>query len=80
MTYHVTCPYSGEVYSYEKLVAIRRFVYAMMVKKDCQRRIRIRDGRQMVGTMWKVGRTVYYRTKHVRTARIVNQDGTTRRI
>lgn len=79
MTYHVVCPYSGKTYSYDSLVDIRRFVYAMMVKMNCKKRIRIKDGRMMMGSMWMIGKTIYYRTKHVRTVRVVNEDGTIRR-
>lgn len=79
MTYHVTCPYSNKVYSRETLVDMRKFVFAMMVKMDCRSRVWIRDGKVKMGSMWKIGDRVMFRTKGVRTPRQVYRDGTIRR-
>lgn len=75
MTYHVRCPYSNKVFSYNSLADMRRFVYAMMVKFDCKKRVTIRDGRQKAGSMWKTGNVIWWQTKGVRTKRVVRKDG-----
>ena len=76
--YHLTCPISNREFSRETLVAIRKLAYAVLTKRGVQK-IWIRDGRVKVGSMWKVGNSVYWRTKGVRTARLVYIDGTRRR-
>lgn len=81
MVYHVTCPFSGEVYSFQTKNEIRSFVAGMMrAVKDCDRKIPIMRGKQRSGVMWKDGNVIYYRTTGVREKRIVNNDGSTRRI
>ena len=78
MTYHVKCPYSDNIFSYPDRDSIRRFVYAMMTKKDCTKKVWIRNGKRYVGSMWKTGRNVWWQSKGSRTKRIVSKDGTLR--
>lgn len=81
MVYHVTCPFSGEDYSFQTKNEIRSFVAGMMrAVKDCDRKIPIKRGKQRTGTMWKEGNTVFYRSIGAREKKIVNNDGSTRRV
>lgn len=75
MTYHVKCPFSKKTFDFESLREIRRFVYAMMVKFNCTKAVRIYDGRQIVGTMWRDGPNVRWKSKGVRAKRIIRKDG-----
>lgn len=78
--YHVKCPLSGKTFSFVKLDVMRRFVLAIMRKNPkCTKKIRIMNGRQLAGTMWKVGDVVLWKTNGVRERRIVNEDGSIRR-
>ena len=79
MTYHVVCPKSKQTFSYEELVDMRRFVYAMMHQIGCHRTIVIRIGKRKAGSMWMDKGIVRWQTKGVRAKRIVNKDGTIRR-
>jgi hypothetical protein len=78
MTFHVTCPFSGKRFNRDTITDLRRFVYAMMTTRDCDKRIRLYDGKQYYGSMWKAHGYVWYQTKGSRTKRLVNSDGTLR--
>lgn len=80
MTYHVTCPYSKKDFPRETLTEMRRFIYAMMMKMDCKQRVWIKDGKVKYGSMWKVGNLVLYRSKGVRVVRMVNKDGSLKKV
>lgn len=80
MTYHVTCPFSGQKFYRQHMNDMRRFVFSMMSTRDCDKRIRIMDGKTMIGSMWKEGGHIWYQTKGTRVHSIVHSDGTTRRL
>lgn len=75
MTYKVKCPYSHKDFIYDNLDDMRRFVVAMMLKFDCKKRVFIRRGKTIYGSMWKDGNVIRWQTKGTRTKRIVNKDG-----
>lgn len=79
MVYHVTCPFSGQKFYYKYMVDMRRFVYAMMSTRECNKRIRIYDGREIIGSMWKEGRYIRYQGKGTRKHNTVNEDGSLRK-
>ena len=78
MTYHVTCPFSGKKFYRPGMDDMRRFVYAMMTSKHCQKRIRIYDGSEVAGTMWMKGGYIWYQRKGSRKHHTVREDGTFR--
>ena len=80
MTYHLTCPICGKAFSREHRDEIRRVALAVFKKDPTIEKIWIRDGEKKLGHMQKVGRMVYWKTVGVRERKIVNEDGTTRRI
>lgn len=79
MTYHVKCPLSGKTFDFENLVAIRRFIIAIMKREPrCEKKIRIMDGKRLWGTMWRENGLILYRTNGSRKVWILNDNGTRR--
>lgn len=82
MTYHLTCPICGKPFSREYPADIRRVALAVFKKDPSVKKIWIKDGRKKYGYMVKVGRMVYWKTvgKRKETMKVVNEDGTLRRM
>ena len=74
--YHVTCPFSGEKYTFNTQNAIRKFIASMMAQReDCNRTIRIYSDAGMVGSMRKTPKGIMYRLVNSASTYPVNKDG-----
>lgn len=80
MTYHVICPLSRKRFSFESLVAIRRFVMLIFKRRPGTfMRIRVYDGKRLCGTVTRLDNgMVLWKSNGVRKKRILNENGTIR--
>lgn len=79
MTYHVTCPISGEPIYFESIIDLRAFVIDSMKRnKDCNKTIHVHQGTRTVGTMRRTDKGVVYRSSVTRKDHLLKRDGTFR--
>lgn len=78
MTYHVICPLSRKRFDFQSLVAIRRFVLAIMKRKPGKpMRIRIYDGKKLCGTVFRLDNGMtFWKSNGVRKRRVLLDNGT----
>ena len=79
MTYHVTCPLSGEPIYFDSIVELREFVIQSMKKNpNCNKTIHVHQGSKTIGTMRRTDKGVVYRSAESRKDYLLNKDGTFR--
>lgn len=79
MTYHVTCPISGEPIYFESIYGLRAFVIASIERNPkCNKTVHIYQGTKTIGTMRRTDRGIVYRSARTRKDHLLNVNGTYR--
>lgn len=80
MSFHLTCPISRKRFDFERITDARVFIAKIFERTPrYANRIRVYDGKEMVGSAWKAYGKIWWQSKGVRAKRIVNHNGTLRR-
>lgn len=79
MSFHVTCPISRKRFYFDRITDARVFIAKIYARiPDYSNRIRVYDGKEMVGSAWKAYGKIWWQSKGVRAKRLVNANGTLR--
>ena len=80
MSFHVTCPLSRKRFYFDRITDARVFIAKIFDRAPkYTSRIRVYDGKEMVGSAWKAYGKGWGQSRGVRAKRIVNHNGTLRR-